>query len=121
MTEQIAGRLDFEVLRHAIEESDFEALTGLYADDAELRMVNKNCPPSMSSLLRGKAAIADLLHDICGREMTHHVEDEVIGEDRVAFNEVCEYPDGVKVLGATTMDLRDGKIVRQLNVEVWDE
>ena len=53
--------------------------------------------------------------------MTQRVEDEVIGEGRVAFNEACEYPDGTRVLTATTLEVRDGKIVRQVNVEAWDE
>jgi hypothetical protein len=49
------------------------------------------------------------------------VEDEVVGENRVAFNEACEYPDGLRVLAAATLDVRDGQIVRQVNVEAWDE
>jgi hypothetical protein len=31
------------------------------------------------------------------------------------------YPDGLKVLTATTLELRDGMIVRQTNIETWDE
>jgi hypothetical protein len=53
--------------------------------------------------------------------MTHHVEDEIIGANRVAFNEMCEYPDGVRVLTAMTLDVHDGKISRQVNIEAWDE
>jgi hypothetical protein len=53
--------------------------------------------------------------------MTHHIENEVIGKDRVAFNEACEYPDGTRVLAATTVDVRDGKVARQVNIEAWDE
>jgi hypothetical protein len=121
MTEQMAPSLDFEAMRHAIEESDYETLVSFYADDAELRMVNKNSTPSSPMVLRGKAEISELLKDVCGRAMTHHVEDEVVGEDRVAFNEACEYPDGLKVLTATTLDLREGMIVRQSNIEAWDE
>ena len=121
MTEQMAAGLDFEAMRRAIEESDYDALVALYADDAELRMVNKNSTPSSPMVLRGKEEISEMLRDVCGRAMTHHVEGEVIGENRVAFNEACEYPDGTKVLGATTLDLRDGMIVRQTNVEAWDE
>src|ERR671911_412264 len=121
MTEQMAPSLDFEAMRHAIEESDYEALISFYAENAELRMVNKNSTPSSPTVLRGKEEISELLRDVCGRAMTHHVEDEVVGEDRVAYNEACEYSDGVRVLGATTIDLRDGMIVRQTNVEAWDE
>ena len=121
MTEQMAPGLDFEAMRRAIEESDYDALVALYANDAELRTVNKNSTPSSPQVLRGKEEISELLRDVCGRAMTHHVEDEVVGENRVAFNEACEYPDGLRVLGSTTMDVRDGMIVRQTNVEAWDE
>ena len=122
MTEQkTSAGFDFEALRQAVESSDFDALAGLYADDAELRMVNKNSTPSSPMVLRGKEEISEMLRDVCGRAMTHHVEDEVIGEGRIAFNEACECPDGLRVLGATTMELRDSKIFRQTNIEAWDE
>jgi hypothetical protein len=32
--------------------------------------------------------------------LKHRVEDKVVGQDRIAFNEACEYPDGSKVLAA---------------------
>jgi ketosteroid isomerase-like protein len=121
MTEQMAPGLDFEAMRRAIEESDYDALLALYADNAELRTVNKNSTPSSPQMLQGKEEISEMLRDVCGRAMTHHVEDEVIGEGRVAYNEACEYPDGIRVLGATTLELQDGKIVRQTIVEAWDE
>ena len=112
---------DFEAMRRAIEESDYDALLALYADNAELRTVNKNSTPSSPQMLQGKEEISEMLRDVCGRAMTHHVEDEVIGEGRVAYNGACEYPDGNRVLGATTLELQDGKIVRQTIVEAWDE
>ncbi len=118
---QTAGGLDFEALRRAIEQSDFESLVSFYADDAELLTVNRRTPPSSPEVLRGKEEISEYLHDVCSREMTHRVENEVVGENRVAFNEACEYPDGTRVLGAQTLELRDGKIARQVNVEAWDE
>ena len=39
-----------------------------------------------------------------------------MGEDRVAFNVACEYPDGTRVLAAENLDVCDGKIVRQVEV-----
>ena len=120
MTEQKMG-FDFEAMRRAVEQLDADALVSLYADDAEMRIVNKNTTPSSPRELHGKEEITDYLRDVCGRAMTHHIENEVVGEDRVAFNEACEYPDGTKVLAATTLEVRDGKIVRQVNVEAWDE
>ena len=45
----------------------------------------------------------------------------MVDESCVAFQEACEYPDRMRVLGAETLELRDSKIVRQVNVEAWDE
>jgi hypothetical protein len=72
-------------------------------------------------VLHGKEEISEMLKDVCGRAMAHHVEEEIVGENRVAFNEACEYPDGLKVLTASTLGLQDGMIVRQTNIEAWDE
>jgi hypothetical protein len=121
MATQAPCGLDFEALRRAIEERDAETLIGFYADDAELRTVNRNTTPSSPQVLRGKEEISEYLRDVSSREMTHRVENEVVGENRIAFNEACEYPDGTRVLGAETFELRAGKIVRQVNVEAWDE
>jgi ketosteroid isomerase-like protein len=123
VTEQQAagGKLDFEALRRAEEQHDLDAMLDLYADDAEIRIVNRNTPPSSPYVLRGKEAIAEYLRDVFGRDLKHQVENEVVGEDRLAFNVACEYPDGKRVLAAETVDVRDGKIVRQVEVVAWDE
>jgi DNA-binding protein Fis len=122
MTEQrTAGGLDFEALRRAIEQSDAESLTSFYADGAEMLTVSRNTTPSSPQALRGKEQIAQYLADVCGRDMTHRIENEIVDQERIAFNEVCEYPDGLRVLAAATLDVRDGQIVRQVNVEAWDE
>jgi hypothetical protein len=115
------GALDFGALRRAIEERDAETLAGFYADDAELLTINRNTTPSSPAVLRGKEEIGEYLRDVCSREMTHKVENEIVGDDRIAFQEACEYPDGVRVIGAETLEVRDGKIVRQVNIEAWDE
>ena len=119
--QKTSGGLDFEALRQAIENLDAELLVSLYADDAEMRTVNRYTTPSSPKVLHGKEEIAEHLADVCGRAMTHRIEDEVVGAERVAFNEVCEYPDGTKVLCAATLEVQEGKIYRQVNVEAWDE
>jgi ketosteroid isomerase-like protein len=122
MTEQKSTtKLDFEVLRRAGEQRDPDAMLELYADDAEVRIVDRNTPPSSPRVLRGKEEIAEYLRDVFGRDMTHTIENEVAGEDRVAFNVACEYPDGTRVLAAQNLEVRDGKIVREVEVVAWDE
>lgn len=113
--------LDFEAMRHAIEERNAEALIGFYAEDAELHTVNRNSTPSSPQVLRGKEQIGQHLRDVCSREMTHRVQDEVVGEGRIAFNEACEYPNGTRVLEAENLEVLNGKIIRQVSDEAWDE
>ena len=120
MTEQKAG-LDFEALRRAEEEHDLDSMLALYADDAEMRIVNRNTPPSSPFELHGKEEIAEYLRDVFGREMTHRVENEVVGEDRLGFNVACEYPDGTRGIASENLEMREGKIVRQVEVVAWDE
>jgi ketosteroid isomerase-like protein len=120
MTEQKTA-LDFEALRRASEQKDAEALANHYAEDAEMHVVNRETPPSSPHVLRGREQIAEYLRDVCGRDIKSRIEDEVLGEERIAFNEACEYPDGTRVLSATTLEVRDGKIFRQVSVEAWDE
>ena len=119
--QQVTGKLDFEELRRAQEHRDLDAMLNLYADDAEIRIVNRNTPPSSPYVLRGKEAIAEYLRDVFGRDMSHSIENEVVGEDRMAFNVACEYADGTRVLASENLEVRDGKVVRQVEVVAWDE
>jgi hypothetical protein len=43
-----------------------------------------------------------------------------IGEDRVTFREACEYSDGGRIVVETTLEVREGKIVRQVDVVARD-
>jgi hypothetical protein len=120
MNQQTNG-FDFETMRRAVEQLDADLLLSLYADDAEMKVVNKSTTPSAPREIQGREEIAEYLRDVCGRAMTHRIEREVLGEERIAFNEECEYPDGTRVLASTTLEVQDGKIVGQVNVEAWDE
>ena len=116
-----AAGFDFAALRQALERSDATTLAALYAEDAEMTIVDRNRPPSAPMRLLGRPAIAGFWQDVCAREMTHAVAAEVVGSDRIAFVEHCAYPDGCNVLSAMTLDLREGRIARHLTVQAWDE
>jgi len=121
MTQRKAeGGLDFEALRLGIERCDPELVLGFYSEDVELRVVNVGTPRASPFELRGRAEIAKYLRASFGPETSHRVEREVIGEGRVTFREACEYPDGDRVVVETTLELRDGKIVRQVDVVARD-
>jgi hypothetical protein len=111
-----AKDLDFEALRFGIEGNAPELVLGFYAEDAQLRIVNADAPENTPFELCGKAEIAKHLRAVFGQKSSHRVEREVVDEDRVTFREACEYPDGGRVWVETTLEVREGMIVRQVDV-----
>lgn len=108
-------------LHTAIERCDVDGMLSLYADNAEMRVIDRDHPPSRPLELHGKQAIARHLRDVYGRKMTHQVLDEVVGTDSLSFSEDCQYPDGTRVFGNIILELEDGMIVRETEVQAWDE
>jgi len=108
-------------IKQAIESRDGRALASLYADDALLRIVDRNNPPSKPREVKGRNAITTFWDDICSRAMTHRVETSVASGNQIAFSQACAYPDGMKVLCLAMCELNGGKIARQTVVQAWDE
>jgi ketosteroid isomerase-like protein len=107
-------------LKRAIEGRKASALASLYADDAIVQVIDRNNPPSKPRRLKGRGAIAAYFEDVCGRDMTHKVEAGVAVGNRLAFTQSCAYPDGTKVYCSAMIDLKGGKIARQVVVQAWD-
>ena len=107
-------------LKRAIEGNKAAALAGFYADDALVQVIDRDNPPSKPRKLQGKSAISSYFADVCGRDMTHTVEAGVAVGNRLAFTQSCAYPDGTKVFCSAMVDLKGGKISRQVVVQAWD-
>lgn len=112
---QLAG-----TLHTALEQCNFDTIMKCYMDDAELRVVDRDHPPSKPLEFHGKQEIGDYFRDICNRTMTHKIEQEVVSSDQIAFTEACEYPDGKRVLATDMFELSGGKIRRQTTLQAWD-
>ena len=110
------GGLDFEALRQAIERCEPDLILGFYAEEANLSIVNADAPRALPFELCGKAEIAKHLRAVFNQEISHRVEEEVVGEQQVTFREACEYSDGGRVVVETTLEVHDGKIVRQVDL-----
>jgi hypothetical protein len=95
-------------------------MLGFYADDVELSIVNADVPQAPPFELRGKAEIAKHLWVVYGQKAFHRVERVTVDEGRAMFREACEYPDGSRLVVETTLEVRDGKIIRQVDVLVKD-
>jgi len=107
-------------LHSALERCDPDLILSCYDDDAELRVIDRDHPPSRPMEFHGKQAIAGYVKDICSRPMKHRIEQEIVSEGQLALTEACEYPDGTRVLAAEMYELSNGMIKRQVNVQAWD-
>lgn len=107
-------------LHHALESRDVDGMLNLFTDDAEFKVVDRDHPPSHAMELHGKGEIGDYLRDVLSRNMSHYVTKEIIGDNNFAYTEECEYPDGSKVFTNATVELRGGKIAREVEVQAWD-
>ena len=107
-------------LKRAIEGRNPRALAGFYANDAVLRVIDRDNPPSKPNNIKGKKAIAAYFNDVCGRDMTHKLLGGVADKKRIAFTQSCAYPDGTKVYCSAMIELKGGKIARQTVVQAWD-
>ena len=113
--------LNGATIKKAIEGRDGQMLSSFYADNALVRVIDRNNPPSKPREIRGRAAIGTFWDDICSRAMTHTVETTIADGDHLAFTQACAYPDGTKVFCAAVLDLKGGRIARQTVVQAWDE
>ena len=96
-------------------------LLDLLADDAEYVRYDMNNLGSPSTT-SGKDEIAVMIEDVFTRDMTHEVREVVVGEGRISYMVLCEYPDGKRVVGSYVCDLDDaGQITRIVEHVSWDE
>lgn len=110
----------FEAYKRAAESNDDRALAELYADDAEMIDVNRRTPPASPERVHGRDAIRTRM-DAVSKELVHQIADPVLDDDKMAFSESCEYPNGQKVFAIHLCQLRQGKIAREVITEAWDE
>ena len=63
--------IDIAALKRAIETRDARRMAAFYTDDALVRIIDCNNPPSKPRELRGQGAIVAYYDDVCSRAMTH--------------------------------------------------
>jgi hypothetical protein len=106
----------FESLREALEWRDADAMLALYDEDAVIIGFDK-LDRSLSPLrLDGKGEIEPVVRDLFTRDVHCEVSDRAVSDDRFSFIELCEHPDGVRIHAATLCELREDRIVREVQV-----
>jgi hypothetical protein len=110
-----------DTLRQGVEAHTAADLLSLYADDAQVRIVDRNTQPSKPRVLHGRDEIGALFNDIYTRDMTHKVDQCIIQGDHAAYSQSCQYSDGTRVLAESMITLRNGKIAEEVLIQAWDE
>lgn len=106
----------FESLRQALEWRDAEAILALYDDDAVIVGFDKTDRSLSPMRLEGKEEIGPVIREFCLRDMHCEVSDQAVGDSRFSFIEVCQHPDGGHIHAATLCEVREDKIVREVQV-----
>jgi SnoaL-like domain len=107
-------------LKRAIEGRNARALAALYGEDAVVQIIDRDNPPSKPRSLEGRGAISAYFDEVYERDMTHKIESGVAVGKRLAFTQSCAYPDGTRVFCSAMVELKGGKIARQIVVQAWD-
>jgi hypothetical protein len=112
--------LTLSALSRAIETRDSAAMRSFYAENARMKIIDRDHPPSRPQEIVGRPAIAAYFDDVCGRTMTHRVVNGCIDGKTLAFTQACAYPDGARVFCSAMAELVGGKIADQTIVQAWD-
>jgi hypothetical protein len=107
---------DLAGLRRAIESGDAVYRTALYADDAELRIVNSDAPACPPHVLQGRSAIAGWIASVYASDGTHRVLESATEGEQIRLVEEQQTADGERVVYVIAAEVDRGQIVRETAV-----
>ncbi len=120
-TDTTSTAIDTAALAHAIEARDAETVTALYAEDADPHHARPR-PPAVAPA--GVHAAVRRSAPTTGRSAaatsTTRSSDAVSTATGLGFTQHCRYPDGTRVVCTAVATVRDGRIVSQTGVQVWE-
>lgn len=76
--------------------------------------------PPASPRKRTKEELRQIFQNGCNAGVRIRVENPVLGDNRVACTFTCAFDDGRRVVANSIIDVRDGRIVRQFDVQARD-
>lgn len=105
---------DIHAYKRAYENWDVETLLSLYADDVEQVQMDDATPPREPGTYRGKERLEQMFRHCKDNGVKATVENLVPGTNRAAATVTCEFPTGRQVVANVILDLREGRIAREL-------
>jgi hypothetical protein len=120
MTVETSTTLDLETLKRGYEEWDIEALLALYADHVELIQIDRDNPPTSPRVRHGKDVVKGMFEHCAAAGVKATVENVVAGPERAAATITCEFPGGRKVIANSILEIDNGRIVVERDVQAGD-
>jgi hypothetical protein len=111
---------DYAAFKKASESQDVETWLLFFDEKAEWVEYRRNAPPASPNRMCGKSEIGACLGRVKSSNVRFELSDGVLGRTRAAFCVTCTLSSGRKVIEQVIVHLKDGKIVRQVDVEAWD-
>lgn len=102
---------DLTGLSRAIQSRDCHYHLALYADSAEVEILDSAQPEAPPRVLRGKGAIGEWLDGMSSPSVSYRLKDAVAGPDGVRYTEECHYVDGTTLLFECTAEVHRGQII----------
>jgi ketosteroid isomerase-like protein len=111
---------DLAAFKRAVEAKDVEAWLAFYSDDAEWLEYQPGRPLVSPRRYAGREEIRAYLEYVAGEPEPLAVSDELADGDRAAFAIWMTFADGRRFGEHCILELRDGLIVRHVDIELWD-
>jgi ketosteroid isomerase-like protein len=120
MTVESSTTFDPEALKRGYEEWDIEALLALYAQDVELIQIDRDNPPAAPRVRHGKDVLRGMFEHCASAGVKATVENVVAEPQRAAATITCEFPGGRKVVANSILEIEDGRIVVERDIQAGD-
>lgn len=114
------GPFDFATFRSAFEGKHVERWLACFAPDATWTEYRHANPPSDPNRMRGLGEIGAFLRAVSSADIRLAITHEVIRPERIAFRVTCTFADGRRVIEHVILEIRNGLIAEQTDVEAWD-
>ena len=105
-------RFDLDGLSYAVGARNAGYQLALYADDAEVEIVDADDPAVPIRVLRGKSDIREWLDSMSSGAVRYQVTDAEAHQNQLRFTEECLYPDGSDLRYECRAELYRGRITR---------
>jgi ketosteroid isomerase-like protein len=120
MTVESSTTFDLEALKRGYEDWDIDALLALYADDVELIQIDRDNPPTSPRVRHGKDVLQGMFEHCAAAGVKATAENLVAGPRRAAATIRCEFPGGRTVVANSILEIEDGRIVVERDVQAGD-